>query len=935
MNLVFVGRVCAHKNQAALVRMMPGVMAAAGVPVRLLLAGHAGTGEYRTEIEGEIARLGLGAHVRLLGQVSDAEIYGLYRLANVYVSASRHEGFGMPLVEAMAFDLPVVAVGAGSVAATLGEGGVVVGEEGDLGAAVVRVLREPGVRRRVIKGGRRSVGRFERGVLEAAFGDCLRGAGFEVGLGGGVGAVAAPGVWRVEGPYDSSYSLAIVNRELARGLSRAGEDVALSARDGPGALIPDGGFLRANPDVLAMMMRDQDAGSTEVVLRNQFPPTVWDMQGVVRVLGNYAWEESGFPAAWVNAFNASLDLVTVTSRFVAKVLRDNGVSVPIAVVGNGVDQAVEAPALPRAGRFGFLHVSSGFPRKGTDVLLAAWGAAFGAGDAVELVIKTFPNVHNRIGEEVAAFRAGHKGAAPIRLIDADVSDAAMGALYGAADAVVCPSRGEGFGLPLAEAMALGKAVITTGFGGQTDFCTEATAWLCDYRFAPARTHLGVYDSVWVEPDAGSLAGVMRAVVEAAPGERAGRAGAGRALVLGRHGWDHVAARTRGAVAAVWGGAELERLPVVGVVSTWNTRCGIADYARQLMGGIAELAVFANREGETLGADEGFVRRCWSQGWSDPLEELFGAICDAGVSAVVVQFNFGFFALAAFGRLLERLRERGVLVFVVLHSTQDVLRPDLTIRLGDIRAALAGACRLLVHSVHDLNRLKAAGLVSNVTLFPMGLPEGFSGDRAGVRARLGWDGSVVVASFGYLLPGKGLRELIAAVGLLRGRVPGVRLVMLNALYPVAASAHERWLCEGDIGALGMWDCVTLESDFLEEEEILARLGAADVVVYPYQSTQESASAAVKMGLSSLTRVAVTPLPIFDDIAGVAHVLPGLGAEAIASGLEGVLAGVVADGGQRDWVAAHGWPVLSRRLGGMILGCLRDRGFGFCSGTTGKD
>lgn len=930
-NLVFIGRVCAHKNQLALVRMMPTVIAASGVPVRLLLAGDAGTGEYRAEIEAEIARLALGPHVRLLGQQSDAAIYALYRLADVFVSASRHEGFGMPLVEAMEFDLPVVAVAAGSVAATLGDGGLVVADETALAPAILQILRQPGVRRRVIQGGRRAVARFERAVLEKALASCLREAGLDTALSAPTEAPVPPGLWRVEGPYDSSYSLAIVNRELARGLARANEPVALSARDGPGPQIPDGAFLRANPDVRAMAMRDQDAALPRVVLRNQFPPTVWDMRGVMRVLANYAWEESGFPAPWVEEFNASLDLVTVTSRFVAKVLRDNGVSTPIAVVGNGVDQVTTAPpAQPQTVQagFGFLHVSSGFPRKGTDVLLAAWGAAFTANDAAELVIKTFPNIHNRIAEELAAFRATHPTAAPIRLIDADVDDAAMAALYATADAVVCPSRGEGFGLPLAEAMALGKPVITTGFGGQTDFCTDATAWLCDYQFAPARTHLGVLDSVWVEPDAPSLAQAMRAVFKAPPDHRAHRAAAGQAQIRAHHGWNHVTARTRAAVATVWASAEAETLPRIGVVSTWNTKCGIADYARQLMGEIPDLAVFANHEPDTLGADEPFVLRCWTQGWADPLDATFNAICESGVPAVVIQFNFGFFDLASLGRLLDRLHRHGVLTFVVLHATQDVLRPDLTIRLGDIRAALAGACRLLVHSVHDLNRLKAAGLTENVALFPMGLPAAPVGDRAEVRARLGWGAVPVVASFGYLLPGKGLRELIAAVAILRARIPHIRLAMLNALYPVAASAHECWLCWGDIQALGLGDCVTLESDFLDEAEILARLGAADVVAYPYQSTQESASAAVKMGLSALTPIAVTPIPIFDDIAAVAHVLPGLDAASIAAGLEPLLLdGAAAHRRQQEWVAAHAWPLLSRRLGGLILGCLRDRDLGF--------
>ena len=191
---------------------------------------------------------------------------------------------------------------------------------------------------------------------------------------------AAP-VWSIEGPFDSSYSLAVVNRNLARALGRAGETVALVSRDGPGRYPPAAAFLHANPDLAEMAARARTAVPPHVCLRNQFPPDVSDMRGTLLVLANYAWEESGFPAEWVRQLNASLNLITVTSSYVARILRDNGVDIPIAVVGNGVDPMFASgglhPVAERAGRaFRFVHLSSGFPRKGIDLLLRAWGETF-------------------------------------------------------------------------------------------------------------------------------------------------------------------------------------------------------------------------------------------------------------------------------------------------------------------------------------------------------------------------------------------------------------------------------------------------------------------------------------------------------------------------------------------------------------------------------
>jgi glycosyltransferase involved in cell wall biosynthesis len=936
--LLFVGRICEHKGQIDLVRMMERLNSIVDFPVRLLLAGATESDVYESELRNTISQLGLASSVVVLGKREDEDIYAFYRLADLYVSLSQHEGFGMPFVEAMAFDLPILALKTGGVATTLGTGGLVL-ESADpdvMAAASKLMLQEPSVRRQVIEGQQRALIRHERPVLVSALERFLSQVGFNVAF-DTIQRKSLPmrRQWSVEGPFDSSYSLAIVNREIARALARADEVVALISRDGPGAFSPNNAFLDANPDVAEMVERGYDGMPSEVCLRNQFPPHVADMRGAMRVLANYAWEESGFPGDWVREFNASLDLVTVTSSYVAKILRDNGVHVPIHIVGAGIDQILEGGASPPAscdnnGAFRFLHISSGFPRKGLDILLAAWSAAFVKTDGVELVIKTFPNVHNKIDAQLEDFRARNPHSASIALINTDLEPHAMRELYNRADALVFPSRGEGFGLPIAEAMALGKPVITTAYGGQSDFCTEDTAWLCDYNFSYARTHLDLFDSVWVETDQVSLIGALREVFEATVEERARRSEAGRTRILSHYTWDQVAQRTRDAVTAVRRSPSAVdlRLPTIGLVSTWNSRCGIAAHAQSLVSGIEpeRLCVFSDKVAEILRSDEDFVRRCWIQGWEDPLDELFREICAANVDAVVIQFNFGFFRPQTLKCLIDRLHECGMMVFMILHSTMDLIRPDIMIRLSDLQSTFATVRRLLVHSVHDLNRLKALGLVNNVALFPMGLPPPFTGNRVAVRQSLGLERNTIIASFGYLLPHKGLRELIKAFALLQAKIPNAHLLLLNALYPVAESNEELRACQEEIYRLRVQDSVTLVTDFLEEGEVVTRLAAADIIVYPYQHTQESASAAVKMGLASLTPIAVTPLPIFADIAAVSHILPGMIAVDISDGLETLLADAagksVLTERQEAWVAAHAWSNLSARLDGLIRGELRD-------------
>jgi glycosyltransferase involved in cell wall biosynthesis len=944
-NLLFLGRWAENKGQLDLVRMMSVLRKLCRMPMRLILAGGVTSPQYFEQVQAEIRNLRLEDSVIVFEQLEDEDVFAMYRAADLYVSLSRHEGFGMPLVEAMAFDVPVLAVAAGAVPSTLGSGGLLL-ESRDAefvaGAANI-VLQEPWLRREIVRAQRQELERYERRSLVGSLQDYLCRLGLDINLSRATSEPPKTLDWRIEGPFDSSYSLAVVNRELAIALADQGQSVGLICRDGPGLFAPDQAFLAGNPALAAMWDEGQSDCSPNVALRNLYPPIVSDMKGELRGLACYAWEESGFPTEYLHAVNSTLNLISVTSRFVAKVLRDNGVHVPIRVVGDGIDQIVRpeqqgdgkggpiAQRFSLADNFCFFHMSSCFPRKGVDVLLAAWAKAFTRQDNVVLVIKTIPNEHNSVEDDIAALAGTHPNHARIVFIKENLDIQEIYELYRAADVVVCPSRGEGFCLPLAEALAIGKPVITTAFGGQTDFCNDETSWLCDYRFAYARTHFAVPNSVWVEPQLDSLVECLRASHSATPQERARRGEAGRALVLSRFRWKHVAARLIMAVEDVRAlDTRAIRLPKLGWVSTWNSRCGIADYSEALACAMAEerLVVFANRNAIPNGVDPPFLSRCWEQGWNDPLDDLYQAINAADLDAVVIQFNFGFFRLAALARLIDRLTDKGIAVYLFLHSTADVEKPDVTIQLSDVRESLARARRLLVHSVHDLNRLKMAGLVNNVTLFPFGLPEPVAGGRIkdpprhglGRRGRLRRE--VVIASFGFLLPHKGLRELIEAFSILLRDVPNGHLLMLNALYPAEESQNEYEACMSAIQAHWLKTHVTLNTNYLSDREIVAQLGTADLVVYPYQNTQESASAAVRLGLASLAPVACTPLPIFDDVAAITHRLPGLGPIDLAAGIAGLLGDEkelfrLADA-QRAWVAAHSWAAVSQRLDGLIRG-----------------
>lgn len=932
LKILFVGRIVANKRQDALLDVIRHLKRD-GHPraPHLFLAGGIGAGHaYGDELASLARDLGVADCVSFLGKVSDERLRALYQGCDVFLSLSEHEGFCVPLIEAMAFDLPVVALASSAVSETVGCGGLLL--ENDDPATVAGVVRtigdEPELRRRLVLAGRANIARFGRATTLVKLARFLRDEGcIDVAVPIPPPADEAVRSWRLEGPFDSSYSLAAVNRSLARALDRQGIDMGLLSTEGPGDFPPDPAFLESAPDVKALWRKGKGMARPAVGLRNLYPPRVAGLPSATRVLASWGWEESGLQPDWVNEFNRELNLITTVSRYVADVLRNNGVRVPIAVVGNGADAQARTPRRDRAGKrgpetFRFLHVSSGFPRKGIDVLLRAWGRAFRAEDPVSLVIKTFPNPHNETARWLQELGDRFPGHATVEFIDDDLDDAAIDALFRGSDALVAPSRGEGFGLPLAEAMLRGIPVITTRHGGALDFCSDDNAWLVDFQYAYADSHLGLFNSAWAEPDEADLVRALKEVLASAPADRGARLERARTLMEGTFTWAKVAARTRTAVEMLDRLPALSKLPRVVLVSTWNIRCGIASYARHQASVFprGSLQVMASHTDQPVRPDEPFVQRCWRQGWSDDLTELQDAIRRAQPDLVVVQFNFGFFDIEAFGRLLDRLEADGIPCHVILHSTMDVAKPERRISLRQIQPSLARAARLLVHGVADLNRLKNMQLDSAAAIIPHGTPRFCIDERTNVQRSLGITGKRVLACFGYLLPDKGFGVLLDAFFCLHQRHPDLHLLLITSLYPDPVSEEEADRCRARIAGHPHGASVTMVTSHLEEVQAHAMLQAADLLIFPYQTTQESSSGAVRFGLASLKPVACTPLPIFDDVASVVHRLPGTSAADIERGLEALLNDPEclerhADR-QARWLAEHAWPAASRRFWDML-------------------
>jgi glycosyltransferase involved in cell wall biosynthesis len=131
-NILFVGRIAPNKKQDDLVAAFREYLAF-DPTARLIIVGKAEDADpYAAHLVETIAQFGLDDSVLRPGSISEAELAACYRSAHLFWSMSEHEGFCVPLIEAMWFDVPVLAFRSSAVPETLGEAGVMFADKGNL-----------------------------------------------------------------------------------------------------------------------------------------------------------------------------------------------------------------------------------------------------------------------------------------------------------------------------------------------------------------------------------------------------------------------------------------------------------------------------------------------------------------------------------------------------------------------------------------------------------------------------------------------------------------------------------------------------------------------------------------------------------------------------------------------------------------------------------
>ncbi len=460
------------------------------------------------------------------------------------------EPFGRTPLEAMANGIPVIASAVGGLPEALGDAGLLVYDYLSSEAWVTslrNMLNNSGLKNYLVDKGHTQCNKFSKEKLmpylyETIDSLCYKnGASISQGSqgeiqiplnppfskGGESGVLTKDNenntmdiqvVW--EGNQFVYSSLALINRELCLSLIENSKiDLSIiPENEHKFDEMSDSRFAK-----LSARFNKTLSVPASVHVRHQWPPdfTKPDSGQLVII---QPWEFGSLPRIWIDPIQDNVSEVWVPSRYVRRVYTDSGIDAQkVIVIPNGVNTSIFRPEgnrmeLDTGKRFKFLFVGGTFYRKGIDILLDTYLRTFTSNDNIVLVIKDFGSKSFYKGQSNSKLIKEIQrtpNAPEILYIEKELTEQDMPALYRACDCLVHPYRGEGFGLPVLEAMACGLPVVVTDGGSTDDFVDDSTGFRVPSKRVYGEKMVGELETVsetWhLEIDRNVLSRIMKEI----------------------------------------------------------------------------------------------------------------------------------------------------------------------------------------------------------------------------------------------------------------------------------------------------------------------------------------------------------------------------------------------------------------------------------------
>jgi hypothetical protein len=249
-------------------------------------------------------------------------------------------------------------------------------------------------------------------------------------------------------------------------------------------------------------------------------------------IGYFYWETDRLPKRWRRDICATLNEIWVPCNLTKQACRKAGFRGPIEVVHTPrpAELYAEPVAVPIKGADGLCVSESTFvfysifqwnERKGYKKLFRAYFEEFSGQDDVLLVVKTNPIKHkdhglSRIKSDILSLKryCKNRRGPSVFLITKKLSNKHIAGIHDLGDCFVLPHHGEGWGMPIHDAMMHNSLIVTTPYGGVTEHLNNSNSFLIKHKIVPVKpmSWCPYYssDQKWAEPDLDHLKSLMRA-----------------------------------------------------------------------------------------------------------------------------------------------------------------------------------------------------------------------------------------------------------------------------------------------------------------------------------------------------------------------------------------------------------------------------------------
>ncbi|MFS2110361.1 glycosyltransferase [Sphingomonas sp. Sphisp140] len=244
---------------------------------------------------------------------------------------------------------------------------------------------------------------------------------------------------------------------------------------------------------------------------------------------------------------------------------------------------------------------------------------------------------------------------------------------------------------------------------------------------------------------------------------------------------------------------------------------------------------------------------------------------SGAQALWVQHEYGIYGGPAGEHLIALLDRLSIPVIATLHTVLERPNPD---ERRVMEALLRRASRVIVMAEKGREILKRVHGADDkkIAMIPHGVPDRPFADPEDFKPRFGWQGREVILTFGLLAPSKGIETMIEAMPAIAEARPDSLYVILGATHPNLV-AHEgeayRERLKARAEELGVADHVAFIDGFVEQDELLDYLQAADVYATPYPNPAQITSGTLSYAVAVGKPVVSTPYIHATEILGQDH------------------------------------------------------------------